>query len=218
MRGEITRTWLGSKNIKTLYLKFAAGHVKFWVLILREWALAHFFFRRIAVSDENDRQSLKIRITELAKKTASSLAMEVVLVEIRNEGGRATLRIYIDQPAGITLEDCERFSRRFSTAMDVEDFVSFAYVLEISSPGVNRPLTREADFKRFLRENARVRTRCPIDGQRNFKGRIVDVTDGRVTFESAPDKQIVIAVADIEKASLIADLSIGRNGMKPQRF
>jgi ribosome maturation factor RimP len=136
--------------------------------------------------------------------------MEVVLVELRNEGGRAIVRVYIDRPNGISLEDCERFSRRFSTAMDVEDFVSFAYVLEVSSPGVNRPLVKEEDFKRFLGENARARTRIPIEGQRNFKGRIVDVAEGRVTFESAPDKQIVVAVADIEKANLIADLSIGR--------
>jgi ribosome maturation factor RimP len=145
---------------------------------------------------------------ELAEKTASSMSMEVVLIEIKNEGGRTIVRVYIDQPRGITLEDCERFSRRFSTAMDVEDFVSFAYVLEVSSPGVNRPLVKEADFQRFLGENARVRTRSPIEGQRNFKGKIVDVSEGRVTFEAAPDKQIVVAAADIEKANLIADLSI----------
>ena len=139
---------------------------------------------------------------------------EVVLVEIKSEGGRTIVRIYIDQPTGITLEDCERFSRRFSTVMDVEDFVSFAYVLEVSSPGVNRPLVKEADFQRFLGENARVRTRLPIEGQRNFKGRIIDVAEGRVTFESALDnKQVVVAAADIEKANLIADLKKSR----PQR-
>jgi ribosome maturation factor RimP len=162
------------------------------------------------VSEENERQSLKIRITELAEKAASSMNMDVVLVEIRNEGGRTIIRVYIDQPAGITLEDCERFSRSFSTTMDVEDFVPFAYVLEVSSPGVNRPLVKEADFQRFLGENARVRTYRPIESQRNFKGKIIDVTEGRVTFESAPDKHIVVAVADIEKASLIADLIIGK--------
>jgi len=162
------------------------------------------------VSDENDRQSLKIQITELAEKTASSMKMEVVLVEIKNEGGRIIVRVYIDKPRGVTLEDCEQFSRRFSTTMDVEDFVHSAYVLEVSSPGVNRPLVKEADFKKYTGENARIRSRLPINGQRNFKGRIVNVTEGRVTFESAPDKQVVIACADIEKANLIADLSIGR--------
>ena len=166
------------------------------------------------MSDLNDRQSLKIRITELAKKTASSMKMEVVLAEIKNEGGRTIVRIYIDQPAGITLEDCERFSRRFSTAIDVEDFVSFAYVLEVSSPGINRPLVKEADFLKFLGENARVRLLRPIEGQRNFKGRIIDVTEGRVTLESAQDdKRVVIDAEDIEKANLLADLK----SMRPQR-
>ena len=136
--------------------------------------------------------------------------MEVVLVEIKNESGRTVVRVYIDQPGGVSLEDCEHFSRRFSIALDVEDFVAFAYVLEISSPGVNRPLVKEQDFKRFLGENARVRTRRPIEGQRNFKGKIINVSEGRVTLESAPDKQVVIAAADIEKTNLIADLSIGR--------
>ena len=162
------------------------------------------------MSNVNDQQSLKTRIIELAEKTALSLSMEVVLVEIKNEGGRTIVRVYIDQPRGITLEDCERFSKRFSTAMDVEDFVPFAYVLEVSSPGVNRPLVKESDFRRFMGENARVRTHRPIEGQRNFKGRIIDVTESHVTFESAPDKQVVIAAADIEKANLIADLSMGR--------
>jgi ribosome maturation factor RimP len=205
-----------SENLKTLYLKFAAGHVNFRLLLLTGVGVCPLFFWRMAMSGVDDRPSLKIRITELAEKTALSMSMEVVLVEIRNEGGRTILRVYIDQPGGITLEDCAQFSRRFSTVMDVEDFVSFAYVLEVSSPGVNRPLVKEADFQRFLGENARVRTRRPIEGQRNFKGRIVDVNEGRVTFESAPDKQVVIDAEDIEKSNLIADLNIrapiGRKG------
>jgi len=159
------------------------------------------------MSDGNDRQSLKIRIAKLAEKTAAFMLMEIVLVEIRNEGGRSIVRIYIDQPSGITLEDCERFSRSFSAAMDVEDYVHFPYILEVSSPGVNRPLVKEADFQRFRGENARVRTRNPIECRRNFKGRIIDVTGGRLTLETMPDKQIIIiTVEDIEKASLIADI------------
>jgi ribosome maturation factor RimP len=205
-----------------LYLKFTSSHVLFWLLLLREWAFAHFFFSpdifysqnirtgRTVVPDGNEQQSLKIQIMELAEKTASSMKMEVVLAEIKNEGGRAIIRVYLDKQTGITLEDCERFSKRFSATLDVEDFIPFTYVLEVSSPGVNRPLVKEADFRRFLGENARVRTSHPIEGQRNFKGRIVNVTEGRVTFESAPDKQVVIAAADIEKASLIADIRIGK--------
>ena len=194
-----------------LCLKFAVNRVTYSLLLFRGWAFAHFFFRRTIVSDEDNRQSLKTRITELAESTALSMAMDVILVEVKNYEGRAVVRVYLDRQGGVTLEDCERFSRRFSTAMDVEDFVHFAYVLEVSSPGVDRPLVKEADFQRFQGENARVRMYNPIEGQRNFKGRIIDVAEGRVTFESAPDKQVVVAVADIEKANLIADLRTGRN-------
>jgi ribosome maturation factor RimP len=152
---------------------------------------------------------LKARITELAEKTASSMSLEVVLVELKNEGGRQVLRVFLDQPAGITLGDCERFSKRFAVTLDVEDWIPFAYVLEVSSPGVNRPLVKEADFQRFIGSTARVRTRNPIAGQKNFKGRIVGADEGRVTIEDAPDKLVTIEVADVEKANLVADLSIG---------
>ncbi len=113
--------------------------------------------------------------------------------------------------AGITLEDCAQFSRRFSVSLDVEDWIPFHYVLEVSSPGVNRPLTREADFLRFCGKNAKIRTRSPIAGQRNFKGKILGITEGRLELEVAPGKEVAIAVTDIEKANLMAELS-----MRPQ--
>ena len=161
----------------------------------------------MAVSDINQRQSLEIRITGLAEQVASSMGMEVVLVEIKGDGNRSVVRAYIDQPAGISLDDCERFSRRLSVSLDVEDWIPFSYTLEVSSPGVNRPLVKETDFERFCGQNAKVRTRLPFEGQRNFKGKIVRVTEGRLELEVAPGKQIGIALEDIEKAKLIADLS-----------
>ena len=161
------------------------------------------------MSNGNDRQSLKARIMELAEKTAASMKTEVVLVELKNEGNRQILRIFIDHPAGISLEDCERFSKRFSVTLDVEDWIPFAYVLEVSSPGINRPLVKEADFQRFIGKNAKVRTRRAIEGQKNFNGMIVSTGAGRVTIADAPDKHVAIEVADIEKANLVADLSMG---------
>ena len=161
----------------------------------------------MAVSEMNQRQSLEGRITELAEQVADSMGMEVVLVEIKGDGNRSVVRTFIDQPAGISLDDCERFSRRFSVALDVEDWIPFSYTLEVSSPGVNRPLVKESDFARFCGQNAKVRTRLPLEGQRSFKGKIVGVTEGRLSLEVAPGKQIGIALGDIEKARLIADLS-----------
>jgi ribosome maturation factor RimP len=161
----------------------------------------------MAVSDMNQPHSLVRQVTELAEQVAGSMGMELVLVEIKGGGNRSILRTFIDQPNGISLDDCERFSRRFSVSLDVEDLIPFSYTLEVSSPGLNRPLVKESDFERFRGKNAKVRTRLPFEGRRNFKGKIVGVNEGRLKLEVAPGKQIGIALMDIEKASLIADLS-----------
>jgi ribosome maturation factor RimP len=163
------------------------------------------------VSDSNEQQFLEPRITELAEQIAASMGMEIVLVEIKGDGNRSIVRAYVDQPGGVTLDDCERFSKRFSVSLDVEDWIPFHYVLEVSSPGVNRPLVKEADFLRFCGKNAKIRTRSPIEGQRNFKGKILGVTEGRLGLEVAPGKEVGIALKDIEKANLMAELS-----MRPQ--
>jgi ribosome maturation factor RimP len=166
----------------------------------------------MAGSDLNQRQSLEIRITELAGQVAASMGMEVVLVEVKGDGNRSIVRAYIDQPSGITLDDCERFSRRFSVSLDVEDWIPFSYILEVSSPGVNRPLVKESDFRRFAGKEAKVRTRLPLAGQKNFRGKIIGVNEGRVEMEIAPGKRIGIALMDIEKANLIAELSLRPQG------
>ena len=163
------------------------------------------------VLDLNRRQSMENRITVLAEQLAASMGMDIVLVEIKGDGNHSVVRAFIDKPDGISLDDCERFSKRFSVSLDVEDWIPFSYVLEVSSPGVNRPLIKEADFQRFCGKNAKVQTRLPIEGQKHFKGKIVGVTEGRLELEVAPGRQIEIALMDIEKANLMADLS-----MRPQ--
>ena len=163
-------------------------------------------------SDLNRQQVLRARISELAEKIASSLGMEVVLVEIKGSGNRSVVRTFIDQPGGITLDDCERFSRRLSVSLDVEDWIPSSYTIEVSSPGIDRPLVKESDFQRFCGEHATVRTTMPIDGRKNFKGRIADVTEGRVKLEIAPGNTVKIALMDIEKANLIGDSSIRPQG------
>jgi len=166
----------------------------------------------MAISDENRRQTLETRVTGIAEQLAASLQMEVVLVEIKGDGNRSIIRAYIDKPNGVTLDDCEQFSKRYSVLLDVEDLIPFSYTLEISSPGVNRPLLKESDFQRFCGKDARILIRRPIEGQKNFRGKIVGVNAGQVELEILPGKQIGIALADIEKANLIADLS-----NRPQR-
>ncbi len=162
---------------------------------------------KMAMTDGKQRQSLEAGIAELAEQFAASMEMEVVLVEIKGEGSHSVVRVFIDKPGGVSLEDCERFSKRFSVLLDVEDLIPFSYTLEVSSPGLNRPLVKESDFRRFCGKEARIQIRQPINGQKNFKGKILGVSDGRVELEVMPDRHVGIAFIDIEKANLIADLS-----------
>ncbi len=134
------------------------------------------------------------------------MGFEVVLVEIRGGGNRPIVRTYIDRSGGVTLADCERFSKRLSVLLDVEDWIPYSYTLEVSSPGLDRPLVKEEDFQRFAGKNARMRTRRPLEGQKNFKGRILGAAQGLVELETAPGRKVEIAVVDIEKANLIAEI------------
>ncbi len=161
----------------------------------------------MATADLDQHQSLENKITKLAEQIAASMEMEVVLVEIKGDGNGSMVRTYIDKPGGISLDDCEIFSKRFSVSLDVEDWIPFRYLLEVSSPGLNRPLVKESDFRRFGGRSIRVRTRRPFEGQKNFKGKIVGVAEGELNLEVAPGKQVRIAFVDIEKANLIADLA-----------
>lgn len=160
----------------------------------------------MAQQDSDWRESLEARIIILAEQVAASMGMEVVLVEIKGGGNRSIVRTFIDKPGGVGLNDCEQFSKRLSVLLDVEDFIPFSYVLEVSSPGLNRPLIKEADYRRFTGKNAKVRTRLPVEGQRSFKGKVLGITEGRVGLEVAPGKPIEIALSNIEKANLEAEI------------
>jgi ribosome maturation factor RimP len=142
------------------------------------------------------------KLNGLAGEVAVAVGAEVVLLEIKGEGGRSVIRVFIDHPGGVTLELCERFSKRLSVLLDVEDCVPFSYVLEVSSPGINRPLVKLSDFERFAGQDATVRTRLPVEGQRKFKGRILGVRESRVGLELAPGRKIEIEFSGIEKANL----------------
>lgn len=165
-----------------------------------------FLGSRMAQFDTKLQDSLEARVTNLAEHLAAGMGMEVVLVEFRRGGGRSIVRVFIDQTTGISLDDCERFSRRLSVILDVEDWIPSRYILEVSSPGLDRPLVKEMDFQRFAGKNANVRTRTSLEGQRNFTGKILGVTDGRLGLEIAPGRQVGIAMSDIERANLVIEI------------
>jgi len=159
----------------------------------------------------NEREALVGNITALAEQLAASMGMEVVLVEIKG-GGRSIVRVYLDQATGVSVDDCERFSKRFSVLLDVEDCIPFSYVLEVSSPGLERPLVREADFQRFAGKQAKVRTSQPLQGQRNFRGKILGASGGTIRLELSPGQEVEIALSQLERANLVGEIQATRNG------
>ncbi len=153
----------------------------------------------------NERESLVGSITALAEQVAASMGMEVVLVEIKG-GGRSIVRVYVDQAGGVSVDDCERFSKRFSVLLDVEDCIPFSYVLEVSSPGLDRPLVREADFQRFTGKQVKVRTSQPLQGQRNFRGKILGASAGNIRLELSPGQEVEVALSQVERANLVVEI------------
>lgn len=107
---------------------------------------------------------------------------ELVDVEYVKEGGTWYLRAYIDKPGGINIQDCESVSRRLSDLLDEKDFISDSYVLEVSSPGLGRPLKKEKDFARSMGEEVDVRTYRMIDGQKEFTGILSGYDGSSVTI------------------------------------
>lgn len=142
---------------------------------------------------------------------------ELVDLEWKREPGGWVLRVYIDRPSGrpegapgaggaISHSDCERVSRQLSAVLDVEDVIPQAYHLEVSSPGVERPLRTPEHFRRFEGRKARVRLRHGVDGRRNFSGTIVGVTDGRVRVD-VEGGEVELPLDDLDKANLIFEWS-----------
>jgi ribosome maturation factor RimP len=118
------------------------------------------------------------KVTSIIMPIIERAGMELVDLEYRKEGGGWVLRLFIDKEGGVTLDDCTDISNEVGEALDVADLIQHGYNLEVSSPGLNRPLKKEADFKRFIGKLAKVKTLEAIGGSRNFKGRIVGCENG----------------------------------------
>jgi ribosome maturation factor RimP len=153
-----------------------------------------------------DPQSVADRVRELAEQAATDQGVELVHAEIAGPEGQPILRLFIDKPGGVTHDDCSQVSHQLSTVMDVEDFIHTPYVLEVSSPGLERGLYKRADYERFAGSQARIKTRAAINGQRNFRGRIVSLNATNITFDDRTSGRIEIQFDDIVKANLEADV------------
>src|SRR5579885_726676 len=165
-------------------------------------------------------------VREIAERVAASSGLEVVEVDLRGSGNKRMLRIVIDKagpaptdkPVGVTHEDCANLSREVSTILDVEDVIpGGSYVLEVSSPGLDRKLTRPVDYQRFVGSLVKLMTRDPVNGNRHFVGRLESFHNGRVTLQldgerkksrshqPGPEK-LELDFTEIEKANLIPEI------------
>ena len=127
--------------------------------------------------------------------------LELVDIVFRREAQGWVLRVYIDREGGVTLDDCSAVSHQISDVLDVKDLVPHAYHLEVSSPGLNRPLRREKDFKRFVGQTVRIKTARPVEDRRNFKGRLVACRAGNLEL-SIDGKTYSVPHGDIAQAHL----------------
>ena len=159
------------------------------------------------------------KIHQIAERVARTHGCELVDAELKGGGKARTLRVTIDKPEGVTHEDCANVSRELSTVLDVEDAVpGGSYTLEVSSPGLDRNLTRSEDFERFTGSRMKIMTREPVNGNRHFEGRLESFSGGKLTLEiisgkkkpkpghAHPGQKIEVDLANVERANLVPEI------------
>ena len=144
-----------------------------------------------------------VELRELIEPAVTALGFELVGVEFIH-GKSGLLRVYIDHPEGISVDDCQAVSHQVSGVLDVEDPIRGQYTLEVSSPGLDRPLFRERDFERFAGREVDLRLLAPVDGRRRFKGLLGGLRDGQVVVQM-DDEELVVALDEIDRARLVPD-------------
>lgn len=142
---------------------------------------------------------------EILLPIVEEYGFELVDVEYVKEGSTWYLRAYIDKPGGISIDDCEKVSRRLSDILDEKDYIDDTYIMEVSSPGLGRPLKKEKDFKRSLGEEVEIRTYRMMDKKKEFTGILKDYDDSTVTIMQEDETLKTFAKSDIALIRLAFD-------------
>jgi ribosome maturation factor RimP len=150
--------------------------------------------------------SIEDRVQAIAERVAIDHGLELVHAEVAGPENKPIVRIFIDKPTGVTHEDCSEVSLHVGTVLDVEDFIHSSYTLEVSSPGLERGLYKRQDYERFVGSLVKVRTRRPINGQRNFRGRLLGIDGDEVLFDDRTSGRVRVALDSIAKANLELDV------------
>jgi ribosome maturation factor RimP len=152
-------------------------------------------------------ESIAERVQQLAEQVAIDHGVELVHAEVAGPENKPNVRVFIDKPHGVTHEDCSDVSVHLGTILDVEDFIHASYTLEVSSPGLERGLYKRSDFERFVGSQAKMKTRQPVDGQRNFRGTLLGVDGDYVLFDDRTNGQVRVPLDWIKKANLEVDVN-----------
>jgi ribosome maturation factor RimP len=145
-------------------------------------------------------------VKESIRSVVESEGMELVAVEYRRESYGWILRVYIDRAGGVTINDCSAISSQLGDVLDVQDAFLYPYTLEVSSPGLNRPLQKEEDFKKCVGETVCLTTQSAIEGRKNFKGTLLHCADGALSV-AIDGKEYVVPCSAVRKAHLEYDFT-----------
>jgi ribosome maturation factor RimP len=152
------------------------------------------------------REEIVQEVAEMLRPIAQRYGLETVEVSVSGDARRSVLRVLMDRPdGGITVDECAKVSEALSRQLDLYDFFTHPYTLEVSSPGLDRPLRSDADFRRFAGRKAEVTTVAPVDGQRRFRGVLLGVLGEAVVLQ-VDQKQIQLPKQQIAQARLIVEM------------
>ncbi len=154
-----------------------------------------------------DKHLISERVENIAARVAAANGVELVHVEIAGTKRDVVLRIYIDKRDGVTIEDCSLFSRAIEDVLESEDFIPSKYVLEVSSPGIERELYSLADFVKFTGHLAKVKTHVEIGGQKTFVGDILSVDEDKIEIDDRTIGSVSFTYSDVAKGNLKIDLA-----------
>ena len=152
---------------------------------------------------DGNREAVIEKVHQIAARVGAGEGIEIVDVELLGGGRSRVLRIFVDKPGGVTHGDCEYISHQVGTILDAEDVVPGAgYTLEVSSPGVERKLSKPREFERFVGQKVKVVLRQPLENQRHLTGTLKSFAAGVITLEPAPGKCVQFPLEQVEKANL----------------
>jgi len=176
---------------------------------------AHFLFW---AKDFLMMRSIDEKIQEITARVAKENNLELVHAETVGTIQNLTVRVFIDKPGGVTHEDCSTMSRKLGEIFDAENFIPLSYLLEVSSPGLERQLYSLQDFEKFAGKLAKVKTKAAINGQKNFRGRIAGIENEEIIFDDKTNGTVRFPYNEVAKANLEIDLEEEPRGNEKRKM